>query len=56
MKLQDLGNEMIDYEDSIVIYGEPLTGVITSFAKMFYKHRQKRCQIVDKKGLKFREE
>lgn len=43
----------IYYEDSIVIYGGMMTGIITSFAKRFYKHRQKRWQIVAKESLTF---
>ncbi|SEJ63020.1 hypothetical protein SAMN05192553_106179 [Cyclobacterium xiamenense] len=53
--LKDLGNEIIQYEDSITIYGGVMTGVITSFAKKFYKHRQKRWQIVAKENLNFAE-
>ena len=30
-----------------------ITGFITSFAKKFYKHRQKRWQIVASNNLKF---
>ena len=48
-----LGDGKIYYEDSITIYGGILTGFITSFAKNFYKHRQKRWQIVASKNLKF---
>lgn len=49
----DLGNGKIYYEDSITIYGGILTGFITSFAKKFYKHRQKRWQIVAENKLDF---
>lgn len=51
--LKDLGNGKIFYEDSIIIYGGILTGFITSFAKKFYIHRQKRWQIVAKENLNF---
>ena len=51
--MRDLGNGSIHYEDSITIYGGIMTGFITSFAKKFYKHRQKRWQIVASKNLKF---
>lgn len=51
--LKDLGNGTILYEDAITIYGGKMTGVITSFAKKFYKHRQKRWQIVAKEKLNF---
>ena len=53
--MRDLGNGKIYYEDSITIYGGILTGFITSFAKKFYKYRQKRWQIVASKNLKFGE-
>ncbi len=46
IKLRDLGNGTTDYEDTIVIYGGLLTGLITRFAKWFYIHRQKRWQKV----------
>jgi hypothetical protein len=51
--MRDLDNGFIYYEDSIIIYGGMLTGFITSFAKKFYKHRQKRWQIVSSSNLKF---
>ena len=51
--LRDLGNGKIYYEDSITIYGRVMTGFITSFAKRFYIHRQKRWQIVAKEKLNF---
>jgi hypothetical protein len=51
--MRDLDNGFIYYEDSIIIYGGMLTGFITSFAKKFYKHRQKRWQIVASSKLKF---
>jgi hypothetical protein len=51
----DLGNGKIYYEDSITIYGGVMTGLITSFAKGFYKHRQKRWQIVAKERYNFAE-
>ena len=51
--MRDLGNGKICYEDSITIYGGILTGFITSFAKKFYKHRQKRWQIVAANKLEF---
>jgi hypothetical protein len=43
------------YTDEIVIYGGAMTSFITSFAKRFYKHRQKRWQIVAKENLNFAE-
>jgi hypothetical protein len=51
--MKDLDNGIIYYEDSITIYGGVLTGFITSFAKRFYIHRQKRWQIVAKEKLNF---
>ncbi len=51
--MRDWGFGKIYYEDSITIYGGILTGFITSFAKIFYKHRQKRWQLVASKNLKF---
>jgi hypothetical protein len=51
--MRELGDGKIYYEDSITIYGGILTGFITSFAKEFYKHRQKRWQIVALENLKF---
>lgn len=53
--LRDLGDGKIYYEDSITIYGGVMTGFITSFAKRFYIHRQKRWQIVAKEKLNFTE-
>ena len=51
--IRELGDGKIYYEDSITIYGGILTGFITSFAKKFYKHRQKRWQIVAANKLEF---
>ncbi len=49
--MRDLGDGKIYYQDSITIYGGMMTGFITSFAKRFYNHRQKRWQIVAEKNL-----
>jgi hypothetical protein len=46
ISLKKLTDTTIIYEDEIVIYGGMLTGFITSWAKSFYKHRQKRWQLV----------
>ena len=46
ISLKKLTDKTIIYEDEIVIYGGILTGFITSWAKSFYKHRQKRWQLV----------
>jgi hypothetical protein len=51
--MYDLGNGKIHYEDSIAIYGGRMTGLITAFAKQFYKHRQKRWQLVARENLLF---
>ena len=53
--MRELGNGSIYYEDAITIYGGIMTGFITSFAKKFYKHRQKRWQIVASNNLTFGE-
>jgi hypothetical protein len=49
--LEDMGNGSIQYEDAIIIYGGILTGFITSFAKRFYVHRQKRWQFIARAEL-----
>ena len=51
--IRKLGDDKIYYEDSITIYGGMMTGFITSFAKRFYEHRQKRWLIVALENLKF---
>ncbi|NMM47694.1 hypothetical protein [Marinigracilibium pacificum] len=51
--MKDLGNSSIYYEDSIIIYGGFMTSFITQFAKLFYKHRQRRWQIVAKENITF---
>lgn len=51
--MKDLGNGIIHYEDAITIYGGVMTRTITSFAKRFYIHRQKRWQIVAKEKHNF---
>ena len=51
--LEKSTNNKTLYTDEIVIYGGAMTGFITSFAKRFYKHRQKRWQIVAKEKLIF---
>lgn len=49
ISLKKLTDTTINYEDEIVIYGGMLTGFISSWAKSFFKHRQKRWQLVAKK-------
>lgn len=51
--IRKLDDGKIYYEDSITIYAGIMTGFITSFAKRFYKHRQKRWQILAKENLNF---
>ena len=51
--LKDLKNEKTYYEDSILIYGGRMTGFITSFAKIFYIHRQQRWHLIAKENLDF---
>ncbi len=51
--IKAIGEGQIYYEDEIVIYAGINTGFITSFAKRFYKHRQKRWQLVAKENLMF---
>lgn len=46
MSLKKWTETTIIYEDEIVIYGGILTDFITLWAKSFYKHRQKRWQLV----------
>ena len=48
ISLIELDEKKISYQDLIVIYGGVLTYIITLWAKSFYKHRQKRWQIVAK--------
>ncbi len=53
VRMKDLGDGTILYEDEIIIYGGSMTGFITGFAKRFYKHRQKRWQIVANDRMTF---
>jgi hypothetical protein len=53
VRIEAIGKDTIFYEDSIEIYGGFMTGFITAFAKRFYKHRQKRWQLVAKNELQF---
>lgn len=46
--LKKITDKSIMYKDEIVIYGGVLTSFITWWAKSFYKHRQKRWQLVAK--------
>ncbi|GEC77669.1 hypothetical protein [Flavobacterium aquatile] len=46
--LKKITDFTIMYEDEIVIYGGILTGLITWWAKSFYRHRQNRWQLVAK--------
>ncbi len=49
--IQDLGNGQTYYRDTIVIYGGFWTGLITTFARIFYKHRHKRWQKLGREEL-----
>ena len=53
ISMRSLANGRIYYEDSIIIYGGMLTGLITYFAKRLYQHRQKRWQRVARENLTF---
>lgn len=55
VQMREMSDGKLYYEDSILIYGGLMTGFITSFAKQFYKHRQKRWQLVARKNLIFGE-
>jgi hypothetical protein len=48
ISLVQINEQNIIYQDLIIIYGGLLTKIITLWAKSFYKHRQKRWQIVAK--------
>lgn len=53
IRIKAIGTDSIYYEDSIEIYGGFMTGFIATFAKFFYKHRQKRWQIVAMENIEF---
>jgi hypothetical protein len=53
--MRDMGDGSTYYEDSVTIYGGRLTMVISSFAKRFYVHRQRRWQLVAANNLRFGE-
>ena len=53
VRIKAIGPDSIYYEDTIEIYGGFKTGFITAFARRFYKHRQKRWQIVAREDLVF---
>lgn len=44
-----------EYTDAILIYAGWKTAGVTAFAKSFYKHRQKRWQLVASQNLRFGE-
>lgn len=44
--LKKIDEDRTCYEDEIIIYAGVLTGLVTAFAKGFYKHRQRRWQLV----------
>ena len=49
--LKKFTDKSILYEDEIVIYGGVFTSFITWWAKSFYKHRQKRWQLIAKQPM-----
>jgi hypothetical protein len=46
ISMKRTGDGSIRYEDEIIIYGGLWTGLISLWAKSFYRHRQKRWQLV----------
>lgn len=46
ISLKKMTDNLIIYQDEVVIYGGMLTAFITAWAKSFYIHRQKRWQLV----------
>ena len=46
ISMRKLSDQSIHYEDEIIIYGGMLTGLISWWAKSFYKHRQRRWQLI----------
>jgi len=51
--LTPLENGNVLYTDTIEIYAGLKTGFVAAFAKRFYKHRQKRWQLVAAQGMNF---
>lgn len=47
VRMKKIDEHKILYEDEIIIYAGGKTSFITRWAKKFYKHRQKRWQLVD---------
>ncbi|MCK0161665.1 hypothetical protein [Allomuricauda sp. F6463D] len=56
ISMKSTGENSIYYKDEIIIYGGVLTGFISWWAKSFYKHRQKRWQLLAKNKLKLNNE
>jgi len=46
ISMKKMSDRSIHYEDEIIIYGGLLTGLISWWAKSFYKHRQRRWQFI----------
>lgn len=46
ISLKKITTDKVMYEDEIIIYAGILTGFVTLWAKSFYKHRQKRWQLL----------
>jgi hypothetical protein len=53
ISLKKQTEDSIIYEDEVIIYGGLLTSFIAIWAKSFYKHRQKRWQIVAQNNIQF---
>ena len=46
IRLKQIDNNKIKYEDEIELYAGILTNFVTKWAKSFYIHRQKRWKII----------
>ncbi|WP_207220034.1 hypothetical protein [Emticicia agri] len=50
IELQYINKEILVYQDEIIIYGGILTPILSSWARMFFRHRHRRWQLlVDEK-------
>jgi hypothetical protein len=50
ISMQKINENSIIYEDEVIIYGGILTCLISRWAKLFYKHRQKRWLLLANGG------
>jgi hypothetical protein len=48
--LKSIDSSSIEYTDSIEIYAGWMTGLVTWWAKYFYRHRHQRWQLFEKEG------